>query len=127
MIAAHYLQTTTTDWRTNPKIVQTIVQYYTKAQAFESLAGFYETVAESEIEHSRDYKKALEEYRKAVKSWNDLLACGARQYEDRCRTVEEKINFIGKFLKIKEYVGSQLSYNQSIHTMTNQNYFYLCM
>lgn len=35
MIAAHYLQTT--DWRKNPKVVQSIVQYYTKAQAFESL------------------------------------------------------------------------------------------
>lgn len=61
MIAAHYLQTT--DWRNSPKVIQAIIQYYTKAQAFESLAGFYETVAESEIENSRDYKKALEEYR----------------------------------------------------------------
>lgn len=65
-------------------------------------AGFYETVAESEIESGRDYKKAVEEYRNAAKSWNNLLACGARQYEDRCASVEGKINVIGKFLKIKE-------------------------
>jgi hypothetical protein len=100
VLAANYLQTT--DWREKPKIIETIVHYYTKAQAYESLAGFYENVAESAIEDSRDYRRALEQYKKADSSLQDLLACGARQYEDQYQTNQAKIHYITKFLMIKE-------------------------
>ena len=39
--------------------MKNIIQYYTKAKAFESLAGFYEACAQVEIDEYRDYEKAL--------------------------------------------------------------------
>jgi len=105
-LAANYLQTT--DWRGQQKIVDLIIQYYSKAQAYESLAGFYANVAEYCIEDLKDYRKALDEYRKAENALSDLLACGARQYEEQFHATQAKIHTITKFLSIKEWVESYL-------------------
>lgn len=58
LLAANYLQST--DWRAAPDNLKQLVAFYSKAGAYESLAAFYESCAEAEIEESRDYGKALQ-------------------------------------------------------------------
>ena len=43
VLAANYLQNS--DWHNDPQMMTTIISFYTKAQAFESLAGFYDSCA----------------------------------------------------------------------------------
>lgn len=57
MMAANYLQTL--DWHSDPEIMKNIISFYTKAQAMDNLAHFYETCAQIEIDEYRDYDKAL--------------------------------------------------------------------
>jgi intraflagellar transport protein 140 len=39
--------------------MKTIINFYQKAKAFESLGGFYDACAQVEIDEYRDYEKAL--------------------------------------------------------------------
>lgn len=45
--------------------MKTIIQFYTKAKAFESLANFYDACAQVEIDEYRDYEKALNAMKEA--------------------------------------------------------------
>lgn len=55
MLAANYLQNV--DWHADPEITKTIIAFYTKANAFDSLATFYDSCAQVEIDDYRDYEK----------------------------------------------------------------------
>merc|ERR1719174_3394131 len=57
VMAANYLQTL--DWHNEQSIMKSIIQYYTKAKEFNSLAGFYEACSQVEIDEYRDYEKAF--------------------------------------------------------------------
>jgi intraflagellar transport protein 140 len=54
-MVANYFQTL--NWRENPVLLKTIISYYTKAKAYESLGAFYETCADIEIEDFKNYQK----------------------------------------------------------------------
>lgn len=58
LLAANYLQTL--EWRCAPELTKNIVLFYTKAGAHDSLARFYESCAELEIDATKDYAKALQ-------------------------------------------------------------------
>ena len=58
LMAANYLQTL--DWHSDPEIMKNIVGFYSKAQAMDNLAAFYDTCAQIEIDEYRDYEKALQ-------------------------------------------------------------------
>lgn len=66
VMAANYLQAL--NWQNDPKILKHIVTFYTKGQAFDSLANFYVYCAQVEIDEYRDYVKAL-------KALNEALRC----------------------------------------------------
>jgi len=68
ILAANYLQNL--DFHNNPDIMKNIIQYYTKAKAFEQLAGFYEACAQAEIDEYRDYEKALGALKESIKYAN---------------------------------------------------------
>ncbi|KAG1665494.1 hypothetical protein FOA52_009755 [Chlamydomonas sp. UWO 241] len=65
MMAANYLQTL--DWHSNPEIMKNVIQFYSKAQAMDNLAAFYEACAQIEIDEYRDYEKALQALHEAGK------------------------------------------------------------
>ena len=64
-ITANYLQSLS--WRDNPDIVRNIINFYTKAKAYDSLAVFYESFAQAEVDESSDYTKALGALQEAQK------------------------------------------------------------
>eukprot|EP00873_Tetraselmis_striata_P011387 jgi/Tetstr1/431651/TSEL_021180.t1 len=65
MMGANYLQTL--DWHNDPEVMKNIIAFYTKGKATDSLAGFYEACAQIEIDEYRDYDKALQAMREALK------------------------------------------------------------
>eukprot|EP00878_Enallax_costatus_P031948 GHUV01035023.1.p1 GENE.GHUV01035023.1~~GHUV01035023.1.p1 ORF type:complete len:310 (+),score=104.54 GHUV01035023.1:79-930(+) len=58
IMAANYLRTL--DWRANPDYLKNILNFYTKAGAADSLAGFYLGCAQMEIDEYKAYDKALQ-------------------------------------------------------------------
>ena len=65
VMSANYLQTL--DWHNDAEIMKSIINFYSKARAVESLAGFYESCAQIEIDEYRDYEKALGALRESLK------------------------------------------------------------
>lgn len=63
ILAGNFLQNQ--NWHNDPDIMKTIIQFYTKAKAFESLANFYDACAQVEIDEYRDYEKALNAMKEA--------------------------------------------------------------
>ena len=47
--------------------MKSIINFYNKAKAWDSLANFYEKVAQVEIDDWRDYEKALGALKEAMK------------------------------------------------------------
>lgn len=71
---ANFLQST--DWAHNQNIFKSIVTFYTRAKQFESLALFYDTAAQHQIDENRSYEKAaglLREGLKALEKGGDLI------------------------------------------------------
>lgn len=66
IMAANYLQSLA--WQTDSKILKNIVLFYTKGHAYESLANFYATCAQVEIDDFRDYEKAVKALQEALRS-----------------------------------------------------------
>jgi intraflagellar transport protein 140 len=57
VLAGNFLQNQ--NWHNDPEIMKTIISFYSKAKAYESLATFYDACAQVEIDEYRDYEKAL--------------------------------------------------------------------
>ena len=66
VLAANYLQSQ--PWQSTPAIYKNIVAFYTRAKAFDSLAGFYDAAAQVQIDEFRNYDKALMTLREAQKT-----------------------------------------------------------
>lgn len=67
-MAANYLQTL--NWRAQPEYLNHILTFYTKAAAADSLAQFYISCAQTELNQFRSYDKAVQV------SWQDLCSTG---------------------------------------------------
>eukprot|EP00803_Ostreobium_quekettii_P010396 evm.model.scf_366.2 EVM.evm.TU.scf_366.2 scf_366:14443-33657(-) len=65
LMAANYLRTL--DWHGDPSLMKHIVSYYTKGRAHDSLVAFYEACAQIEIDEYRDYDKACQAMREALR------------------------------------------------------------
>jgi intraflagellar transport protein 140 len=50
----------TLDWHADPEIMNNIITFYKKANAMESVATFYESCAQIEIDEYRNYEKGLQ-------------------------------------------------------------------
>ena len=57
VLAGNFLQSQ--NWHNDPEVMKTIISFYQKAKAFESLGNFYDACAQVEIDEYRDYEKAL--------------------------------------------------------------------
>lgn len=57
IMAANYLQSL--NWQSDGKILKNIIQFYSKAHAYDLLANFYANCAQAEIDEFHDYDKAI--------------------------------------------------------------------
>ncbi|XP_017021858.1 intraflagellar transport protein 140 homolog [Drosophila kikkawai] len=86
IMAANYLQAL--DWQSDPQILKHIVSFYTKGQAFDSLANFYAICAQIDIEEFQDYGKALTAMQEASKCL-EKLTHAQHAYNNLQRTVAD--------------------------------------
>ncbi|KAH8412279.1 hypothetical protein KR009_000984 [Drosophila setifemur] len=86
IMAANYLQAL--DWQSDATILKHIVSFYTKGQAFDSLANFYAICAQIEIEEFQDYGKALTAMQEASKCL-EKLSHAQHAYNNLQRTVAD--------------------------------------
>lgn len=63
IMAANYLQSL--NWQSDGKILKNIIQFYSKAHAYDLLANFYANCAQSEIDEFHDYEKAIKALQEA--------------------------------------------------------------
>lgn len=96
-LAANYLQQM--NWRESVDIMKAIITFYTKAKAFEQLAGFYDSCAQVEIDEYRDYEKAIGALREALKYLSK--APPSRQISDMTTSIDMRILLIEKFVQAR--------------------------
>jgi intraflagellar transport protein 140 len=95
VLAANYLQSL--DWHDDNEIMKNIIQFYTKAKAFEQLASFYEACSQVEIDEYRDYDKALGALREAKKHVEKVKpATGAS--ESMAASLFNRISVVERFV-----------------------------
>ncbi|KAK0394620.1 hypothetical protein QR680_000840 [Steinernema hermaphroditum] len=100
-IAGNYLQTI--NWKEDTTIMKHIETFYSKAGAYDSLAGFYESCAEVELEEYHDYEKTAIALAESVRHLNRALEKNHEPYlEEKRNEIESRIRMIQDFLSIRE-------------------------
>ena len=101
VMSANYLQTLR--WHGNPELTKHIVQFYTKAGG-ESLSGFYESVAQIEIDEYRDYDKAADALRDAAKH---LAKSKADGHDAMMRSLEARTELVETFTRARTLLADK--------------------
>jgi intraflagellar transport protein 140 len=101
IMAANFMQTT--DWHNNADIMKSIIFFYTKAKAWESLANFFDSCATVEIDEYRDYDKALVAEKEALK----FVAKINPANENLAGRIKKRLDHLEFFLNAKKIAGSK--------------------
>lgn len=96
-LAGNYLQQM--NWRESVDIMKAIIMFYTKAKAFEQLAGFYDSCAQVEIDEYRDYEKALGALRESQKY---LEKAEGSHINSLVAVLDDRIMLISKFVEARK-------------------------
>lgn len=102
ILAANYLQSL--DWQSGSDaanvLTKKIVEFYTKARAYEPLAAFYEAYAQMEIDEFRDYEKALNSLRES----RQQLDKAENMMDRACRitALESRILIVSDFVEARQ-------------------------
>jgi len=102
VMAANYLQNANLQ-NSDVKILATIVTFYKKAKAYESLAAFYESQAQNEIDEFREYEKAQGAMTEAVKAIQ--LSQNAKK-TGRLQQLEYRMKLISDFVRARKLAES---------------------
>ncbi|KAI9582059.1 intraflagellar transport protein 140 homolog [Glossina fuscipes] len=87
IMAANYLQAL--NWQEDNNILKYIVTFYSKGQAYDSLANFYAICAQIEIDDYHDYEKALKAMQEAAKCLEKLGSHTQQAFVNLQRTMAE--------------------------------------
>ncbi|KAI8620888.1 hypothetical protein BC830DRAFT_1096659 [Chytriomyces sp. MP71] len=94
VIAANYLQTL--DWRNNANVMKAIITFYTKARAQESLASFYDSCSQVEIDEYQNYEKALGALKESAKCLSKVKDSMAM--EEKLKSLMTRVAYIETFV-----------------------------
>lgn len=101
IMAANYLQSLS--WQSDNKILKNIVQFYSKGHAYESLANFYATCAQVEIDDFRDYEKALKALQEAARSLTKITNTGnVHQQQRAADNLQSAIVEVRKVMEVQD-------------------------
>lgn len=106
VIAANYLQGL--DWRHNQDIMQSIIQFYTKGKALDSLSSFYEACAQVEIDDYQNYEKAMGALNEAMKYLSRAKMKDFATQEARVGVLQNRISLTQKFVDIRSLAESDV-------------------
>lgn len=92
IMAANYLQAL--NWQEDNNILKHIVTFYSKGQAYDSLANFYAICAQIEIDEFHNYEKALKAMQEAHKCLEKLGGHTQQAINNLQRTMAEVKNIL---------------------------------
>lgn len=92
IMAANYLQAL--NWQEDNNILKHIVTFYSKGQAYDSLANFYAICAQIEIDEFHNYEKALKAMQEAHKCLEKLGSHTQQAVNNLQRTMVEVKNIL---------------------------------
>ncbi|KAI3390005.1 hypothetical protein SNEBB_007594 [Seison nebaliae] len=119
ILAANYLQST--KWRDEQSLMNDIIRFYLKGEAYESLANFYLSCGESEIDEYHNYEKAIAAMNEGLKTMEKIKdPAKSRSMIEQTRQIMTKI---AKFLKpMKLYPdNSNLAIDEMKDLLKDQN------
>jgi len=99
VLAGNYLQSL--DWRSNNEIMKNIIQFYSKAKAYDKLAAFYDACAQVEIDEYRDYEKAGGAMQEAMRYMKKSIGDGA-EHDPRVQSLHQRIGLVEKFAGVRK-------------------------
>lgn len=102
VLAANYLQSL--DWHNDPEVMKAIIQFYSKARAYDALSRFYEACAQLEIDEFRDYQKALGALREARKCV--AKSTRAEDKDARAGQLQRRIALVEQFIHARQLARS---------------------
>ncbi|VDP72732.1 unnamed protein product [Echinostoma caproni] len=110
VMAANYLQTLD-EWRTNVDTMRTIVNFYTRGKAPESLASFYEACAHAEVEEFGSYEKATGALTEAYKVLLKAISSDGAGETNELRLQKRLAQIKNKATMCKEFAETQLLFS----------------
>lgn len=99
VLAANYLQSL--DWHNDPEVMKSIIQFYSKARAYDRLAAFYEACAQLEVDEYRDYAKAMGALKEAKKC---IARAALPDSERRVEQLQQRIALVDRFVQARKLV-----------------------
>lgn len=98
VLAGNFLQNS--DWHSDAERMKTIIEFYTKANAFESLASFYDACAQVEIDEYREYGKALDALKEA-RAYLEQATAASNKVE-RLSMIDRRMEIISQVVEAKQ-------------------------
>mmetsp|Transcript_2350 Transcript_2350/g.4465 ORF Transcript_2350/g.4465 Transcript_2350/m.4465 type:complete len:216 (-) Transcript_2350:214-861(-) len=86
--------------------MKSIIQFYTKAKAYEQLSSFYDACAQVEIDEYRDYEKAAGALAEAAKHLAKDKSGGPGR-EERLAALRQRIRLVEQFVKARRLAKTQ--------------------
>eukprot|EP00953_Heterococcus_sp_UTEX-ZZ885_P010508 6144-Heterococcus_DN1.PRE.1 len=114
ILAANYLQNL--DWHNDSEVMKAIISFYTKAKAYDQLAGFYDACAQVEIDEYRDYSKALGALNEAAKCLEKASKTTSKQQtggsianvNDAAAALQQRMHLVEQFVTASSSTTSSL-------------------
>jgi len=101
VLAANYLQSL--DWHAQPKLMKSIVQFYGRARAYNSLAMFYDSCAAMEMNEFRNYETALGALQEAAKYAGKIKSADK---DATTAMLQHKIGVVQQFVSARQLAKS---------------------
>lgn len=99
VLAGNYLQSL--DWHNDHENMKNIIQFYSKAKAYDKLAAFYDACAQVEIDEYRDYEKAGGGLREALK-YATKAAGAAADCDTQVLSLQNRIALVERFAAVRK-------------------------
>jgi intraflagellar transport protein 140 len=103
ILAANYLQKLA--WHSEPEVMKDIIQFYTKAKAWQQLAVFYDACAQVEIDEYRDYEKALGALKESLKYIIKTKSMADK--EEKLASLDARIRLVEQFVQARQLVKTR--------------------
>lgn len=103
IIAGNYLQSLA--WHDDPDIMKNIINFYSKAKAYDKLAAFYDACAQVEIDEYRDYDKAAGALRESLKYMVKAVGAGGEN-DPQVVCLQSRIQIVDKFAVVRKIAKS---------------------
>ncbi|CAE7303974.1 Ift140 [Symbiodinium natans] len=104
VLAGNYLQSL--DWHADPDIMKNIIQFYSKAKAYDKLASFYDACAQVEVDEYRDYEKAGGALREALK-YMAKAAGDTAESDERVISLQNRIALVDEFANVRKMAKTE--------------------